>query len=86
MFRSLHKTKQCKQFYENCGGGVHQYNNTIREFHLHFSDSKLQNAATNTARLYTLLENIFDKKQMIRGGTMWDQIDGCVKQYRCSIA
>ena len=23
---------------------------------------------------------------MIRGGTMWDQIDGCKKQCRCSIA
>ena len=23
---------------------------------------------------------------MIRGGTMWDQIDGCAKQYRCYIA
>ena len=23
---------------------------------------------------------------MIRGGTMWDQTDGCIKQYRCSIA
>ena len=23
---------------------------------------------------------------MIRGITIWDQTDGCVKQYRCSIA
>ena len=23
---------------------------------------------------------------MIRGITMWDQTDGCAKQYRCSIA
>ena len=23
---------------------------------------------------------------MIRGGTMWDQTDGCAKQYMCSIA
>ena len=23
---------------------------------------------------------------MIRGETMWDQIDGCTKQYSCSIA
>ena len=22
---------------------------------------------------------------MIRGGTMWDQTDGCAKKYRCSI-
>ena len=23
---------------------------------------------------------------MIRGGTMWDQTDGCANKYRCSIA
>ena len=26
------------------------------------------------------------EKQMIRGRTMWDQTDGCAKQYMCSIA
>ena len=65
---------------------AHQSNETIREFHLHLSDSNLQNAATTTAHLYTLLAKVFEKKQMIRGRTMWDQTDGCVKQYRCSIA
>ena len=53
---------------------------------IHLSDSKLQNSATTTDHLYTLLENVFEKKQMIRGRTMWDQTDGCAKQYRCSIA
>ena len=28
-------------FCDNCGGDVHQSNDTIREFHLHLSDSKL---------------------------------------------
>ena len=28
---------------------------------------------------------MFEKKQMIRGGTMWYQTDGCAKQYMCSI-
>ena len=50
------------------------------------SDSKLQNAATTTAHLHTLLAKVSEKKQMIRGRTMWDQTDGCAKQYRCSIA
>ena len=49
-------------FYDNCGGDVHQSNDKIREFHLHLSDSKLQNAATTTAHLYTLLASIFEKK------------------------
>ena len=58
----------------------------MQEFHLHLSDSKLQNAATTTANLYKLLANIFEGKKMIRGRTMWDQTDGCAKQYKCSIA
>ena len=39
-------------FYDNGGGGVHQSNDRIREFHLHFPDSKLQNAATTTAHIF----------------------------------
>ena len=66
-------------FYENCGGDVHQSNYTIREFHLHLSDSNLQNAATTTAHLYTLLAKVFEKKQMIRDRKMWDQTGGCAK-------
>ena len=73
-------------FYDNVGGDVHQSNDTIREFHLHFSDSKMQNSATTIARLHTFLAKVFEKKQMTRGRTMWDQTDGCAKQYRCSIA
>ena len=39
-------------FYDNGGGYVHKYKHTKREFHLYLSNSKLQNAATNTAYLY----------------------------------
>ena len=80
-------TKQgnVSSFYDNGGGDAHQSNDTIQEFYLHLSDSKLQNDATTTAHLHTLLAKVFEKK-MIRGGTMWDQPDGCAKQYRCSIA
>ena len=69
------KQGNVSSFYDNCGGDFHQSNDTIREFHLHLSDSKLQNAATTTAHLYTLLANVFEKKQMIRCRTMWDQTD-----------
>ena len=72
-------------FYDNCGEDVHQYNDTIQEFYLHLSYSKLQNAAETTARLHTLLAIFFEKKQMIRGKTMWDQTYECTKQYSCSI-
>ena len=80
------KKSQRKQFYDNGGGSFHQYNDTVREFHLYSFDSKLQNAATTTAHLYTILASMFEGKQIIRGGTMWDQTDGCANQYRCSIA
>ena len=36
---------------DNSGGDVRQSNDTIREFHLHLSNSKLQDAATTTAHL-----------------------------------
>ena len=80
------KQGNVSSFYDNGGGYVHQSNDTIREFHLHLSDSKLQNAATTTAHLYTLLAKVFEKKQMIIGRTMWYQTDGCAKHYICSIA
>ena len=86
MFILLQKNSQCKQFHDNGGDYVHQYNDTVQEFHLNLYDSKLQNSATTTAHLYTLLARMFEKKQMIRGGTIWDQTDGCAKQYRCSIS
>ena len=81
-------TKQVNvsSFYDNGGGDVHQSNDTVREFYLHLSDSKLQNAATTTSHLHTLLAKVFEKKQVIRGRTMWDQTYGCANHYRCSIA
>ena len=36
------KQRNISSFYENGGGDVQQYNVTIREFHLHFSNSKLK--------------------------------------------
>ena len=42
---------------------VHQPNDMVQEFHLHLFDSKLQNAATNIAYLYTLLARMFEKKR-----------------------
>ena len=35
LFRLLDKNSQYKQFYDNSGGYIHQYNDTVREFHLH---------------------------------------------------
>ena len=54
-------------FYDNGGGDVHKSNDTVREFYLHLSYSKLKNSATTTAHSHTLLAKVFEKKQMIRG-------------------
>eukprot|EP00978_Attheya_sp_CCMP212_P009286 scaffold21956_cov70-Attheya_sp.AAC.2 len=45
-----------------------------------------RNAATTTCHFTLLLELPFDHDRMKRHGTMWDQTDGCGKQYRCCIA
>ena len=56
------KQGNVRSFYDNGGGDVHQSNDMIQNFHLHFSDSKLQNFATTTAHLYILLANVLEKK------------------------
>eukprot|EP00978_Attheya_sp_CCMP212_P017892 scaffold48234_cov60-Attheya_sp.AAC.6 len=70
----------------NGGDYVPSPDDTNRLFHLHLSDSMFQNAATTTCHFTSLLELLFDHDCMKRHGTMWDQIDGCGKQYRCCIA
>ena len=69
------KTVTVGNFYDNGGGYVHQQNYTLREFHLHLSDSKLQNAATTTDHLYTLLARMLkkttDKRWNNVGSDIW---------------
>ena len=62
MFRLFQENSQCRKFYDNGGGYVHQSNDTVRGFHLHLSYSNLQNSAMTTAHLYTLLARFFEKK------------------------
>ena len=57
------KIANVRNFYDNGGEYVHQSNDTVREFRLHLSDSKLQNAATTTAHIYTLLYGMFEKNK-----------------------
>ena len=57
------KTVNGSNFYDNGGGYVHQYHDTVRDFHLHLSESNLQNAATTTSHLYTLLDGMFEKNK-----------------------
>ena len=57
------KPVNVSSFYDNGGGDVHQSNDTIREFYLHLSDSKLQNDATTIVHLHTLLEKQFEQNK-----------------------
>ena len=82
------KQGNVSSFYDNGGGGVHQSNYTIREFHLHLSNSKLQNAATTTAHLYTLLAQVLrktnDKSQNNVGSNIW--IHKAVQVFHCLLS
>ena len=82
----IRKTVNVSYFNDNGGEYIHQSNETVQYFHLHLSDSKLENSGMTTANIYTLFARMFEKTQIIRGRTMWDQAYGCTKQYRCSIA
>ena len=47
------KTSNVSNFYDKSGEYVHQSKDTVRDFHLHLSDSNLQNVTTNTAHFHT---------------------------------
>ena len=57
------KQGNISSFYDNGGGDVHKSNETIQEFYLHLSNSKLQNAATNTTYIHTSLAKVFETKK-----------------------
>ena len=42
---------------------INQSNDMVRDYQLNLSDSKLQNSATTTAHIYTLLARIFEKNK-----------------------
>ena len=56
------------------------------EFHSHFSNHSRQDAATTAAHLTVLLDLLRSKGKYFVGCTLYDETDGCAKQYRCSNA
>ncbi len=52
-------------------------------FHSHISDKSLQDAYTTHAHMRVLLQKLLDEGTLEPGSTMWDDTDGCMKQY-CS--
>jgi len=59
----------------------------VLEFHSHFADKSKQNAATTNAHMEVLFDYLIEHSQIGKSGaTMWDDTDGCSKQYRCGKA
>jgi hypothetical protein len=56
------------------------------EFHSHFSDDNLQNAASTHCHMRVLIEYLKKERTLLDGHTMFDNTDGCAKQYRCATA
>mmetsp|Transcript_48111 Transcript_48111/g.102792 ORF Transcript_48111/g.102792 Transcript_48111/m.102792 type:complete len:335 (-) Transcript_48111:136-1140(-) len=55
-------------------------------FHSHFSDESRQDAATAHAHMIVLFDHLKEIGELIAGLTVWDDTDGCGKQYRCGTA
>jgi hypothetical protein len=55
-------------------------------FHSHLSDDSLQNAATTNAHMEVLFDSLKESSVVGKKATMWDETDGCTKQYRCAKA
>ena len=78
-----------------CRAAVDAYRNGVWQmsdddlrmtFHSHFSDDSRQDAATTHAHMTVLLEQLKEIGELLEGMTMWDDTDGCGKQYRCGTA
>jgi len=55
-------------------------------FHSHLSDESAQDAYTTHAHMKVLIKGLQSKGMLKSYSTMWDDTDGCMKQYRSGIA
>ena len=55
-------------------------------FHSHFSDESRQDAATTHAHQTELFTHLREMGELMAGMTIWEDTDGCGKQYRCGTA
>ena len=56
------------------------------DFHSHFSDDNLQNAAATHCHMRVLIQHLKLNGRFLDRHTMFDNTDGCAKQYRCATA
>ena len=59
---------------------------TALHFHSHLSDNSQQDAATTNAHMEVLIQSLKESGTIGQRATMWDETDGCTKQYRCAKA
>jgi len=58
----------------------------IMHFHSHLADDSMQDAFTTHAHMCVLVQELLDEGMLEKGATMWDDTDGCMKQYRSGSA
>eukprot|EP00957_Ditylum_brightwellii_P135828 10360457-Ditylum_brightwellii.AAC.1 len=64
-----------------------QVHKLISEFYSYLSDDSDQNAAKTTSHLDNMLVELVRRKIFSQKvSTIWEEMDGCTKQYRCATA
>ena len=78
----------CKRAVDAWKNGVWQMDEADLRmvFHSHFSDDSRQDAATTHAHMTVLLNQLKEVGELCVGMTLYDDTDGCGKQYRCGTA
>jgi hypothetical protein len=67
--------------------GLVDKNHISMQFHSHFADDSRQDAATTCAHTIVMLDKLKNNGEIGRNNpTMWEETDGCGKQYRCAKA
>jgi hypothetical protein len=82
--RSLSIEGSTVETHEILGDNVEK--RTRLQFHSHFSNNSRQDAATTTAHMTVLIDALISENAIYKKTTMWDDTDGCGKQYRCAKA
>ena len=86
-YRSLSIEGFSPRFFPNTNNMEVNQTKTATQFHSHFSDGLRENAATAHVHMLVLDQFLIGKQNvLIEGGTIFNHIDGCAKQYLCATA
>ena len=67
------------------GAGKHA-TSTLLNYHCYLSDDKRQDARTTYINTVHMINRFRLEGYLEKGRTLWEQMDGCTKQYRCGTA